>query len=1129
MSFVVTTVIDPSDVVGILVATLVGNTDFLVLAKARTIEIYSIQNNDQVKLERILNLYETILDIKKIHLFNSKVFLVITTDSNKIVLVGFKSLKDEFVLEEFDINNDGNGLSIQPRTLTVDPLNQFLGVFTVEGLFFTYDVPQKVSTTTEWTSYIQQKKIKKPIFKKPSTSSFPKSGKESRTPMIVETISELNDSTDSFVSVLYRDDLFHYYLKTFTRKESKLSFFSTTQFPEEIKPNILSLGVGFILFGKTGIYLKSAPYYDTVLLSTSEGNNENSTIEVMNNETKLCCIKKSLPRGKAWEVTSSCINILHDDCIRIFFSTGSNELYVSDIKIAMDPMKGELKLTYWKIDKIEGFFNSAKIIQRLRNDTIISYSTNSLSISKINVNDKSFKIIQEFSSIPPVLDFNISGTDIPKIQVCGGQDLSSGFINTEFKGFEFQIRQIGDKVAVNAGGVLNFWMLGEYFILNLLDGIKIYKLTSSKFTEINEFHGLEIVDGNVLDMNMFHNELSVVTEKGIFVEGKVEKHVEITAAYVQSNGCITYVTGNSLIYKREEYSIQPDVSTIFTLEWNRVIHILTGHWDGSTYLYLNGTRRFLKKAELAINSVLIKKMGRNVLYFTGDAEGHINVFDSRSAHGNIDMNIGDAPVTLVDHTENSILAYNAENVFKIVLDQDGNIMKKGYLQLNIPDAMKYDTIHRRLINFTSGVLSEVKIHDEMKLLKNQTFLPSLVRKSVKFKNFLHLSLFALTSTKYNQILGREIWNSELRIIDNNTFETKSVYKFDAGIEITDVVNTEYRKELIDTYEEENIRVGMENVLSQCFVVSCAYGSQDEYGPPLMLFSVDEFGQLQYQCSCPKVKVAFQSLTNHANRIIIGAGDAIIAYKIEYSIVDSKFTLKKISDPYRTRYFSSHIKSVGADVIVGDIIKGISRLEMKVKKNITEESDSVFYFQESTKELENVHFLTAIETYNNITITADSLKNVKVYFVGEESSTVVAQFNIGSQINVIKKLDNRKLSSEEFKSVYEGKGSSEHEDIVPMFVMGSVTGGVYLLSFVTATDLIPVLEQSFYNAVKHKQHIVSKEQAEDAKERQFNELIKVKGSRKAYDKPAFGVINGDFIKLYDSELPGKIVDSKCVLL
>lgn len=1129
--FVLSTILEPNDAVDILVTKLIGNTEFVVIAKASSLKVYSLLHGSQIKLEKTINLYETIIDLKTIQLFSKEHFLVVATDSNRILIIGFQSLQDEFILDQFDLKEDsGASSSIQPGTLIVDQENTYIAFFSIEGLFWSYQIDARV-TGQDLKAYLDRsKRARSKLFKSPEIRSFPKSRREARTPLLVERLESFNDGSNSAVLVLYRDDLFNYYLKTLVEQENTLGFLSNVQFEEEINPIILRHDCGSFLFGETGIYLTTTPYCNTSFLSAALELVDDSTVQQENDMNHGCFIKKSLPIGQKWDVISATIARSQSKSVaEIILVTKTGEVYSSKLKFDLDLLKGEIFVDYWTLEKYRGKMDSPKIVTQIEQSLFIANSPTGLRIFKLRPDSKSFDVLHHYSSLPSIMDFNISGTTLPKIQICGGKTLDSGYISTEFKGFNTDLRLISDKLMVDTG-VLNMWIFGDFTIVNTFDGVRMFECVGKTISEVEDFHGLKEVDGSVLDMNMSHNELTVVTEKGVFVDGRLDSRVDITAGFVEGDGTVTHFSGTNLIRKSENYSTPDDVSTIFTLEVNRKAHILVGYWSGKSCLFLDGIMKPVRQSELAISSALIKRIKANVYYLTGDAGGNIGVTDTLTSH---QLNIGDAPVTIVDYTEYSILAFNAENVVRIDFNEDGEIINRGYLNIEVPYSMKYDRVSNKLVGFTNGTLEEVIIDDRDEILKNNTTLSTLVRKSVKFKNFLHLSLFATTTTKYNKILGREVWSSELHVIDNNTFETKFVYELEPGTEITDVVNTEYHKELIDTYEEENIGLGMENILSQCFVVSCAYGSQDEYGPPLMLFSVDESGRLQYQCSSPKAKLSFQSLTNHANKLVIGAGDAVVAYKVEYSIADSKFTLKKASDSYRTRYFTSHIKSVGPDVVVGDIIKGTRVLELKVKDDIGQEDGTIFRFEESLKGFQQVHFLTAMETFKEFAITADSLKNIQICDLSDELS-VTAQFNIGDQINVIKKIDHTKpLHRNTDDNIGSLVSTSDQtttimDEIVPFFVLGSVNGGIYLLSMVTADDLVPLLDSAQESVIREKHKILIKNQTEPHRLESFKEFISLKGSKQAYNQPAFGFTNGDLIQAYDDHL-GNLVSSKCVLL
>ncbi|CCH43621.1 hypothetical protein BN7_3174 [Wickerhamomyces ciferrii] len=1133
MSFVVNTVVEPNEVVDILVAKLLGNTELLVIAKRNSIELYSFELENKVELQNSFDINEHILDVRLIKLFDDKEFLVLATASNKLLIIGFNSLSEGFVLEEIKLKDDEVYLTIQQGTLGIDPSNQYIVVFTNEGLLVTYELDQKVSKLN-LNTYLHQKKKKKQLFKKPIVSSFPKHKRETRDPMLVERLVLLNDREYSYISVLYRDDLFQYYLKTYSKENNKLDFWNKLKLPDTIKPNVVLPvhELGTFMMSKNGVILSIAPYWSRS--SFLDDKNQNSTIHIVNDDQQTY-IQKKLPMGSTWEIKSATIIPTNDndDSIKFILVTETGEYYISVFKAAKDTITGELYVDSWTLHKLEGQFpESPSIIKLLNNSNqFIIKNSSSIEIKQLHSDFSKFNTSQSWNITSSILDFNISGTTLPKIQICGGSDLHTGFIKTEFNGFETSLTSIFDNFN-EIQGVLNIWHIDDKILINTLEGIHIFEKKFGGYHKFsNDFYGLTNINGNIIDLGFTQGKLIVITDQGIFQNGKQIQKLNISTGKILNNLIPIYVSGSNLYYKNEKYPVTDDVSVLNIFQDNKTIHILIGHWDGSIEIFINGIKKTFKKSNMAINSVLIKKIGSNLNYIVGDVEGNIkimNLTDTISI-----LNIGDAPVTIVDYESNSILVYNVENLIKIEFDNEtGDLSNRGYLNVESPLYLNYYPELDQIWGVNDKGLYQISMENSSKLLTDDTKLNKLVRKSINFKNFLHLSLFLINGTTINPKTNEETWNCELHVIDNNNYQTKCIYKFPPGIEITDVVNTQYHKELIDTYEEEPIGLAMENIFSQCFIVSCSYTNQDDIGPSLMLFSVDEFGQLQYQCSSPKnQKYSFQSLTNHGNRIIIGVGDSIVGYKLDYSITDSKFSLKKITDVYKTRYFTSHIKSCGSEIVVGDLIHGVSKLSLKVKPNRLDEEDMIFQFEESLQNLEQVHFLTGLETWGNLIITSDSLRNIKIQFANGDECLLISEFNLDDQINCIRFINKDKTVMDKINQVLmSGSMNNELDDIITLFVLGSINGGVYLISIVLAEDLSKILKDSQDLIIKSKHdNLIINDTSSDGKLIGFEQFKSVKGTRQTLDHSSIGFIDGDLIKKYDDDISGNLVKSKCVLL
>lgn len=1137
MSFVLTRLNQPSDIVDILFLPLVNSSDsHLIVVRRQAIDIYGIGPAHELDLQKSITILDTILDVKPwLPLELPGTWLVITTESNKTLLVAFReSIERDMVVEELDIRDSDYILSFQPGTLCTES-GKFLATYTTQGSLCIYPIHKSKDLKNFVKAFDPNTKTKQQLFKKPSVLTL--TNMQGRSPLVLEAIVDHYEERfeDITFSVIYRDELYNYFSAYFSLVKGQLEQNDRLKLPDEISPIIVPIrkNTGSILFGKTGIFIRHYPGQITSLSTAASltSHKEGHTIETGEVNGTVHYIKKTLP--KPWKVTSALVFNTEpfDKLTQILINTTDGFVYYctleSEIKLDNFGYPDQLVIESWSIRRFSQRVSMMKKIVQISKDIFVGFSNrDGLVVLKVDTEKMALEVLNTKNVTPSILDFNIAGTAIPKVQILGGSGMTNGLIRTEFEGYDSNIVDVG-KVRLTEG-VTGIWKFGDVYIVNHLDGLRIFEDKVMGIVESDDYYGLKNVDGSVLDLSVGQGGLICVSESGVYQNGELVSKASIQSASIMANGSPVYVSEGILKHKGETYKLSNEASCIHSVFWSKRAYIVVGTWNGETSLFTKGAKKVIWRSDLAAHSVKIMSTEDSLVYIIGGSDGSVVVIAENQT---TEFSIGSAPVTVILENSHTFIVYNKENVLRVKVDASGDVVEKGFLNQEIPEAMFYDRATTDIVTLTHGHIGKLKSSNDKATLQNEIPLNRLPRKSTKFKNYLNLSLIVTVTEQYNTTLGRNVLISKLEVMDNNTFKIKSIFKFQEGIEVTDVVNTTYRKDIIDTYEEEKINMGFENVLSQCFVVNCVYHMQDESGPPLMLFSIDEHGTIQHQCSSESSDMSFYSLTNHANRMVIGAGTKVCAYRIHYSVADSKFSLKRISDPYETRYYTSAIKSVGPDVVVGDIMKCPTRLRLKVKDN-PDEGGTVFEFKEKLDTFDPLSFLTAMEAYENLVITTDSLKNVQVSLLTSDTTTTISQFNICDQINVVRKIERQdavKLTAENIVSLFvEGKKVDGIPDIFPMFLLGSVGGGLYLLSLATNAELVNVLEDAQEEVIKNKLKTLAKDKSEEARVEQYVRLRNWRGSRRNV-KPMLNFIDGDLIREYDEDIAKDIITENCKLL
>ncbi|KAH3680568.1 hypothetical protein WICMUC_000242 [Wickerhamomyces mucosus] len=1172
MSFIVTTVNEPNDIVKIICTTLINNiTEYVVIARKNQIDINLIHNESgSLEFERSLSILDDIIDIQPFQpLELPGNWLLIVTKSNKILLLAFRdsSIAKEVIVQQFDIKELFGHLSIVPGSLVIDSW-KFFSVYTREGSVIIFPLHRSKDLTNFAKSLDPRVKTKQKLFKNPDFYTVMRPKMSNRSPIPIESImNHFREGDEITLSVIYKDESFSYHHSYYTlQRKQYLQSESDLHLNEEISNISIPFNDNFgsVLFGKTGIYIRLfGSVLHEVRLSDQLLRIGSSTIDVVKQGLRLQYVKKKLISNESWDVTSALLLKKLDiksNTMKILFTTSTNDLFLTIIKFKTHlndfGVPDFVTLTKWDIQKFHQKLVSASSLVQINRNTILANSQSQGLIEfKIDESTLTFeKVDWLIKSIPPILDFNMTPTFAPKLQIVGGNSLSSGLIRTQFKGYQHSLHRL--QVLQGVGShILNLWKSdNDIIVVNTFNGVKSFK----NGQQSNAFEYLNASASLVIDTKVVNGEVLVLTEAGIYKGGNQFKldHTILTGM-ITENGDFIYASNNSVnVNSKEIIKDIKEVSSIsFCQNLDSKRQILVGDWNGGVSLFKDEELIQLRAPnDVPIKSVLIKKLQGHrgkLFYIIGDAHGNLFLYDDSSSYLNT-FKVSNAPVTIINNYDDSVFVQDSESFLRLTFGIDGNVTM-GYIELTVPDSIYVDHSQREIFTLKDEKLYSLKVLDEVVELKNERNMNRLIKKSINFKNFLNLTLFITQTEIYESITENKVYKSTLEVINNNTFQTVSIFEFESGIEVTDCVNTNYSKDIIEDYEEPTISIPYQNVLSQCFVISCKYQIQDQRGPSLMLFSIDENGKLKHECSTVDYQSSFESLSNHCDRIILGAGDVLAAYKVEYEISNSKFSLIRISEYYQTRYYISKVKSIGVDIIIGDIIYGLSKLKLKVKKEINPDDRLIFQFQKIDDfDKRKYSILNNFEIVGkNMIINFDSLNNIDINFLNDDNHLItISQFNIGDQINVVKKIESneKKLVKDELIKLFiddeyeeDVNDDIDHDqnellqqddkldDILPIALLGSIHGGIYLLSLITSKELGKVYDdvQRLNIADEFKSLSVDTPHIRDFEK--FKSLVRNGQFQNNITSSLINYIDGEFIKKFLTSTELKDLNEKTTIL
>ena len=1041
--------------------------DCLVVGKRDVVELYTLHEDlKSLVLRKTIPLFELILDIKPfLPIGCTDYWLAVSVDTDILILSLEDNNRFDIIIERLPLNKEFEGArNPETRSLCVES-SKFLSTLTSDGSVVIYPVnrpknldnfekAQDLQRSFNWT----QGKVK--LFKDPV--SFTLSMSHGRTCLPVDCIDAVHeDNTHVTFSVLYHDELYEYHHSYFTwdteyclEQFDELDFEANDgiRFREKVSPIALPfcINMGTLFVGKSGLYLRN---YKRVVphITISVGNKDKdlSVIGLSHNPV----VKK---KYKKLEISTAVVINPNDvKCTRIILISKKGDVYLTELKfhIANDDSgyPDTIEVQSWTTHKLQGKLYNAQRVVKLK-DNIFAVQSRQRGLGLFSIDMEQLRLTELFNekALSAVLDISMTNTTVPKIQAVGGGPVTEGIISTWYKGFGSKM--LNERKTALEPGILNCWNIDDYFLVKQLDSTVILKQTNRTFEETHDLDAVLDVDGEILDVQRNSSgNLMCITTKGIYQDGVRIQAVDVVHGVFSQYGNAVYCTSKSIYFRSHHYRANIDeVSCLSYLEQGTTSLVCVGDWKGDVKVIIPDKPTQKLSFGTAISSILGKVIGGETMMLIGTSHGDLHTI--RKGERN-KWNIGSSPVSLTD-CDDFVLVYNAECVLKFVFDDTWNCSARGYIQITPPELIKYT--NGQIWTLSDGAIGVLHIDKELMTLKHELQLPRLVRKCIKFKNFMNLSLFVTLTQLPSKLYEDELdFQCQLEVIENNTFKTVSTYKLPRGVEVTDAVNLAYRNDVISTMNEPPINFGVESFLSQCFAISCLHHTEDMKGSPIEIFSVDQDGKLERIATAPSSGIQYYCLTSHANRLLIAGGTRVCAYQIDYSLEHSKFTLQRVTEFLRPEHYTSHVTSVGPDVIITDALASTKYYKLEV----LDEPDNEVFLRWVNVEYAygfNNMFTVALDVFYDLELGADSYGGIGTGSAGADRLGVYsnAGYVLPDEINVIKAIERSKalISQKDLHRLMEDKGL-KHIESIPLFLLGSASGGMYSLTFIQSQEVI----------------------------------------------------------------------------
>lgn len=1037
MACVITRLNNPNDVVAAHFAPLFdpqtkGTADYLLIGRRASIDIHQLdRQSSTLILRKRIKIFEVMLDMKPFKpLDMSGTWFVVATESGALVLLGFRGIED-VVIQRMPLGQDQRcSLSVMPSTLCVDS-SKFISTLTNEGsvCFFLLHRAKDLKNFQRALDGVKRQKLFKDL------TSFTISNQQGRTPLTVECIAPHYEESSAVItlSVIHRDELYNHY-HSYYIFETPFNFYqdSPIMFNEQISPIVLPIGLnmGSIFFGKNALYVRG---YCRMVRDGVKCSQMDELSLISSNGVPM--VKKSL-RGPMKITAAMSLTTNDFKLAKLLLLADDGSLYLSVIQFEVNYDSFGAPQTFyissWSMSRFESkLFRAEKIVKLSDSHFLIHSLQRGMCVFNVDFEHLRLEVTDLSKSMPPILDINVTGTITPKVQICGGSSMHEGVISTQFKGYESQVVNKLE-LKIPTPGSSGIWCIDETYIVKHIEGVLLYQSRDGDIIpKEDHFHGIHAVNGEIHDVFLTSaHKLMMISDKGVYAEDECINSLDIIIGCFSTNGVPVFVTQSSLYYKDQVYKVKgSQVSSISCTEFNRAHNILLGHWDGHVALCSNGSMTTLtSQRTTSISCVRSKVFDKQLCHFIGTSHGQL--FYHREGKKLVKWNLGSSPVSVMD-CRDCVIVWNSENVVKLVFDSHGECIHKGFISMEAPECLNY--CDGKVISLSGGAIVELSTSQKVSTISHELQLNRLVKKCISFKNCLHLSLFLTMTELYSTTYSKPLIQCQLEVIENNTFTRKSLYKFPLGVECTDVVNLTYKADAISGMEEPPINIGVESYLSQCFAVSCVHHVQDIKGPPIQVFSIDQAGKIKHVADTPVSTMKFYSLASHVNRLLIAGGEKLCAFQIEYSLEHATFKIQRVSDWLSIGYVNQ-VSRVGVDVLISQVLGRLKRYKLQVKSKI--ENDVSLKWREVEMEMSVGKFPVSFDIFQDLLLSVESSR---VLSKRSLSSGDGCDMSLPDQINVIKSID----FFEDGLTISELRNTAPPS--IPMFVMGSVSGGVYLVT------------------------------------------------------------------------------------
>ncbi|CCH44855.1 hypothetical protein BN7_4424 [Wickerhamomyces ciferrii] len=628
--------------------------DYLITAYTHDLEINKILEDGKIQLVRRIRVNEgAITDITPVKTGCGKyrAWLIIAFNETRLQFRAFKTIDDDFIVDDFPMKFRGTIHHLIPGSLKEDSHHYFFTCFAKEGCVFIFrQIGRGFAKMQAHPNFKTVMKTKDStglkFFIRPEIWTYSMFLYDNGYDILTFDIAPSDESAFVF-SLVRRNGMGQYFYSNPMWKEKMYESYIDNCYDDPVLEPVAPISTVLnwecsLLFSKTSIYLRGSPYnlgVDQNFDINSIKLPENVEMEFHGAEHIEGSFYRFVFSNREFDVIATAPYL---DKTLIIERNG--DLSLLTLKMETDRGFDGAKVEELSLSKIEGSLPSnIQFLMQLKSNVYITRLENSTTLI-FKIDNNKLEIIQELIDNTIMIDGEFYKRELPeyKFHSVRNPDGKSEYIAIENK-------------------------TGNVFILNK------FEVETDHFDKRFK---------RVLDYKIINDQVWVLQKNKLIQnaesESPIKTKLDVIQGKILDNGEITTLSNGLIKTGDNEYKVSSSsISVIDSLRFNGVTYVVSGHWDGSITIYSPTSVIKQQFSIMFVTDIRLLEANGKLYIIVGSHKGEVGIFDDS---GRIDyIFIGEEPVVISPAKNNKVIASTVGNALEIEFNENG--LKKTYLDI----------------------------------------------------------------------------------------------------------------------------------------------------------------------------------------------------------------------------------------------------------------------------------------------------------------------------------------------------------------------------------------------------------------------------------------------------------------